>query len=90
MKEKIQFKGGWGIAFIPIVVFLIFCVLYFIVFKAFEMYALAMGAFVGLLIGAIFTKKGPLCEILECCLRWRARKRCRSPYCCLSSACSPH
>lgn len=58
MEKKLEFKGGWGMAFIPIVVFLFFCVLYFIVFKAFEMYALAMGAIVGLLVGAIFTKKG--------------------------------
>ena len=58
MEKKLEFKGGWGMAFIPIVVFLFFCVLYFIVFKAFEMYALAMGAFVGLLVGAIFAKKG--------------------------------
>ncbi len=58
MEKKLEFKGGWGMAFIPIIIFLFFCVLYFIVFKAFEMYALAMGAFVGLLIGAIFVKKG--------------------------------
>ncbi len=58
MKKRLEFNGGWGMAFIPIVVFLVFCVLYFVVFKAFEMYALAMGAFVGLLVGAIFTKKG--------------------------------
>ena len=58
MEKKLEFKGGWGMSFIPIVVFLFFCVLYFIVFKAFEMYALAMGAIVGLLVGAIFTKKG--------------------------------
>lgn len=58
MQKKLEFKGGWGMAFIPIIIFLVFCVLFFIVFKAFEMYALAMGAFVGLLIGAIFVKKG--------------------------------
>lgn len=58
MEKKLQFKGGWGMAFIPIVVFLTSCVLYFVVFKAFEMYALAMGAFLGLLVGAVFTKKG--------------------------------
>ncbi len=58
MEKKLEFKGGWGMAFIPIVIFLFFCVLYFIVFKAFEMYALAMGAFVGLLVGAVFAKKG--------------------------------
>ncbi len=58
MQKKLEFRGSWVMSFIPIVVFLIFCVLYFIVFKAFEMYALAMGAFVGLLVGALFTQKG--------------------------------
>ena len=45
-------------AFLPVAIFLFFCILYFVVFKAFEMYALAMGAFVGLLVGAVFVKKG--------------------------------
>ncbi|OQB23852.1 MAG: Malate-2H(+)/Na(+)-lactate antiporter [Firmicutes bacterium ADurb.Bin182] len=58
MEKKLEFKGGWGMSFIPIVIFLFFCVLYFVVFKAFEMYALAMGAFAGLIVGAVFTKKG--------------------------------
>ncbi|MFK9092091.1 Na+/H+ antiporter NhaC family protein [Bacillus salipaludis] len=58
MDKKLEFKGGWGVAFIPVVIFLFFCVLFFIVFKAFEMYALAMGAFVALMVGAIFVKKG--------------------------------
>ncbi len=56
--KKFEFRGGLYMAFVPVVIFLFFCVLYFIVFKAFEMYALAMGAFVALLIGALFTKKG--------------------------------
>lgn len=58
MGKKLEFRGGWGAAFIPVVIFLFFCVLYFIVFKAFEMYALAMGAFVALMVGAMFVKKG--------------------------------
>ncbi|MDY0393696.1 Na+/H+ antiporter NhaC family protein [Virgibacillus halophilus] len=58
MNEKLELRGGWGAAFIPVVIFLFFCVLYFIVFKAFEMHALAMGAFVALLVGSMFTKKG--------------------------------
>ncbi|WP_407270764.1 Na+/H+ antiporter NhaC family protein [Radiobacillus sp. PE A8.2] len=58
MNQKLEFKGGWGIAFIPVAIFLFFCVLYFIVFKAFEMHALGMGALVALIIGAIFVKKG--------------------------------
>lgn len=43
-------------AFIPVLIFLFFCVLYFIVFNAFDMVALAMGAFVALLIGSIFAR----------------------------------
>lgn len=57
-KKKLEFKGGIITAFLPAVIFLFFCVLYFIVFKAFEMYALAMGAFVALLVSALFAKKG--------------------------------
>lgn len=43
-------------AFIPVAVFLGFCILYFVIFKAFEMTALAMGGFVALLVGALFAK----------------------------------
>ena len=57
-KKKLEFRGGWMVAFLPVCIFLFFCILYFIVLKAFEMYALAMGAFVALLISAVFTKKG--------------------------------
>lgn len=57
-KERLEFRGGWAMDFLPVVIFLFFCILYFVVFKAFEMYALAMGAFVGLLVGAMFVKKG--------------------------------
>lgn len=57
-KKKLEFRGGWIVAFLPVCIFLFFCILYFIVLKTFEMYALAMGAFVALLISAIFTKKG--------------------------------
>src|SRR3954465_15492808 len=58
MNKRLEFRGGWGAAFIPVVIFLFFCILYFIVFKAFEMYALAMGAFVALMVGSVFVKKG--------------------------------
>ncbi len=54
--EKLQFRFGWGMSFIPMVVFTIVCILLFIVFKAFDMHALAMGGFVGLSIGALFVK----------------------------------
>ena len=54
--KKLEFKGGWGTAFVPVIIFLIFCVYYFVLNQAFEMYALVMGAFVALLVGALFTK----------------------------------
>lgn len=56
-KKNLEFFGGIVSAFIPLTVFLISCILYFVVFKTFEMYALAMGAFAGLMIGALFAKK---------------------------------
>ena len=55
--ETLRFRGGWAMAFVPVAVFLGFCLLYFVVFKAFEMTALAMGGFVALLIGALFAKR---------------------------------
>lgn len=58
MDKKLEFRGGLAAAFIPVVIFLFFCILFFIVFKAFEMHALAMGGFVALMIGGIFVKKG--------------------------------
>lgn len=59
MKQmKLAFKGGYLTAYVPIVVFLIFCIYYFVIIKAFEMHALAMGALIGLLIGALFVQKG--------------------------------
>ena len=68
MKNRLEFRGGWGTAFVPIIVFLFFCMLYFIVFKAFEMHALAMGGFVALMVGALFVKKGNYDRYLELCL----------------------
>jgi Na+/H+ antiporter NhaC len=54
--STLQFRGGIGMAFVPAILFLVFTVLFFIVFKAFDMTALAMGGFVSLLIGALFAK----------------------------------
>ncbi|NUH67275.1 Na+/H+ antiporter NhaC family protein [Sulfitobacter sp. S0837] len=55
-QPTLQFRGGLGMAFLPPVLFLISCFVYFVVFKAFDMTALAMGGFVSLLIGAVFAK----------------------------------
>ncbi|GHC20743.1 sodium:proton antiporter [Gemmobacter nanjingensis] len=57
MSEPIlRFRGGLALAFLPPVIFLVMCVLFFIVFKAFDMTALAMGGFVSLLVGAVFAR----------------------------------
>lgn len=55
--QILQMRGGIYTAFVPVVAFLVFCVLFFVYFKAFDMTALAMGGFVSLLFGALFAKK---------------------------------
>jgi Na+/H+ antiporter NhaC len=55
-KDYLEFKGGWLLSFIPMAVFFIFCILLFIVYLSYDMHALAMGGFVGLLIGSLFAK----------------------------------
>lgn len=57
-KTNLRFIGGYKMAYLPMFIFLIFCIYFFVIIKAFEMHALAMGAFVGLLIGSLFVKKG--------------------------------
>lgn len=52
----VKFRGSQLFAFVPMVIFLIFCVTYFVIFKVFDMNALAVGGFLGLLVGALFTK----------------------------------
>ncbi|MBR2835001.1 MAG: hypothetical protein IKE43_04735 [Coriobacteriales bacterium] len=58
VKPKLEFRGGWGMSLVPVAIFLFFCILYFVIFQAFEMYALAMGSFVALLIGSLLVQKG--------------------------------
>lgn len=53
---ELRFRGGWPMAFVPIAVFLFFCVLFFVVLQAFEMAALAMGGFLALLAGAVVAR----------------------------------
>ena len=55
--QILRFRGGIAMAFLPVAIFLVFCILYFVVFNAFDMTALAMGGFVALLIGALFARK---------------------------------
>lgn len=53
-RTKLKFRGGIGMSLIPVIIYVIFCMVLFIGFKAFNMEALAVGGFIGLLIGGIF------------------------------------
>ena len=52
--NKLEFRGGMFMSLVPVAIFFAFCIILFVVFKAFNMEALAMGGFVALLIGGIF------------------------------------
>ena len=53
-ERKLQFRGGIGMSLIPVVIYVFFCMVLFIGFKAFNMEALAVGGFLSLLIGGVF------------------------------------
>lgn len=53
--KPLQFRGGWTMAFVPVLIFLAFCVTYFVVLDAFDMTALAMGGLVALMVGAMLS-----------------------------------
>lgn len=56
-EKEVTFYGGWIVSFVPLLVFLVTSVLFFSVFRAFDMNALTAGAFLGLLAGAVFARK---------------------------------
>ncbi len=51
---KLQFRGGIAFSLVPVVIYVFFCVVLFIGFKAFNMEALAVGGFLALLVGGLF------------------------------------
>lgn len=53
-ERKLQFRGGIGMSLIPVAIYVFFCMVLFIGFKAFNMEALAAGGFLALLIGGVF------------------------------------
>lgn len=53
-KQKLKFHGGIGMSLIPVAIYIFFCMVLFIGFKAFNMEALAVGGFLALLIGGVF------------------------------------
>ena len=46
--NKLEFRGGMFMSLVPVAIFFAFCIILFVVFKAFNMEALAMGGFVAL------------------------------------------
>lgn len=55
-KKTLEFRGGMAFSLAPVVIYVFFCIVLFIGFKAFNMEALAAGGFIGLLIGGLFCK----------------------------------
>ena len=54
--DTLTFRGGWAMAFIPVAIFVVFCVVYFVVLDAFDMTVLAAGGFIALLLGALLAR----------------------------------
>lgn len=54
--ERLEFRGGMFMSLIPVAIYVFFCVVLFIFFKAFNMEALAVGGFLALLFGGLFAK----------------------------------
>ena len=55
-KKTLEFRGGIYMSLIPLIIFTVFCVLFFVVFKVFEMEALCMGGALALIIGSFLAK----------------------------------
>ena len=52
-ERKLQFRGGIGMSLIPVAIYVFFCMVLFIGFKAFNMEALAVGGFLALRIRGV-------------------------------------
>lgn len=55
-KKRLEFYGGMKVSFIPLLIFVFFCVLLFVVLKVYAMEGLCMGAVIALMIGSFFAK----------------------------------
>ena len=79
-RYPVEFRGGQWWSVVPMLIFLVFCVVYFVGYKVFDMNALAVGGFLGLLIGALFAN---LWCLLGCGAAWNRklhlRKYCGDP-----------
>ena len=52
-KKNLQFRGGMALSLVPVLIYVAFCITLFIGFKAFNMEALAVGGFLGLLLSGM-------------------------------------
>jgi len=55
-KQKVSFYGSDYLSVVPLFIFMGFCIAFFVVFKVFEMEALAMGGFIALILGSLLSK----------------------------------
>ena len=55
-KKNLDFHGSNYLSVIPLLIFVMFCIAFFVVFKVFEMEGLAMGGVLSLIIGSFFAK----------------------------------
>jgi Na+/H+ antiporter NhaC len=55
-EKRLEFYGGSYMPLIPLGVFVVFCISFFVIFKVFDMAALAMGGIVALISGSLFSK----------------------------------
>ena len=54
--ERLEFRGGMMMSLVPVAIYVFFCVVLFIFFKAFNMEALAVGGFLALLFSGLLAK----------------------------------
>ena len=54
--EKLEFHGGIFSAVLPFILFIASCIVFFVILQYYEMIALALGAFVALIIGSLLSK----------------------------------
>ena len=68
-KYDVEFHGTSFFALVPLLLFVVFCILFFVVFKTFDMMHLCMGGYVSLIIQELqeftdrrFARLQKLCE----------------------------
>lgn len=54
--SRLQFHGGMFMSLVPVAIYTFFCIILFVVFKAFNMESLAVGGLIALLVGGLFSK----------------------------------